>query len=86
MQYYAEGCSVDAFSKDWSHEKFYAFSPFPVLPKILTKIENENRSCILIVPLFTTQPWFPRTLRILITKKSLFTLFSIKEKENTNHA
>ena len=34
---YAEGCGANAFFKDWSHEKFYAFSPFAALPKILTK-------------------------------------------------
>ena len=47
-------------------QNFYAFPPFSLISMVLQKIENENAEGILIVPAFTTQPWFPRLLRLLI--------------------
>ena len=67
----ADAYGADAFSKDWSHETFYAFLPFMILPKVLTKLENVNASCILVVPLFATRSWISRPLRILIKTPTL---------------
>ena len=72
---------------NWNTENFYAFPPFSLISRVLQKIENENAEGILIVPAFTTQPWFPRLLRLLIkppvklpnSRDSLY--FSFRRKE-----
>ena len=71
-RYYAfcvEAASVgtDAFSFSWQCEFFYAFPPFSIIHTVLRKIENEQAEGIIIVPLFTTQPWFTRLLKILVS-------------------
>ena len=71
-RYYAfcvEAASVetDAFSFSWQCEFFYAFPPFSIIYTVLRKIENEQAEGIIIVPLLTTQPWFTRLLKILVS-------------------
>ena len=69
-------------------EDFYAFPPFSLIPRVLQKIENENAEWILIVPGFTTEPWFPRLIRLLIkppvklpnNRDSLYFPFKRKEQ------
>ena len=70
-QYYsynleADVIGTDAFSYCWSNEILYAFPPFAIIAKVLSKIEAEIATGVLIVPLFTTQSWFTRLLRLLI--------------------
>ena len=58
---------TDAFTLDWSaYTRFYAFPPFCLIGKVLTKIEYDQAVCILIAPLWQTQSWFPRMLKLLI--------------------
>ena len=38
----ADAYGADAFSNDWSHEKFYTFPPVAILPKIQAKVETVN--------------------------------------------
>ena len=61
-----ETIGIDAFSYSWSNETFYAFPPFAIISKILTKIEAEMATGVLIFPLFRTQSWLTRRLRLLI--------------------
>ena len=61
-----EAAGTDAFLCNWNMENFYAFPLFSLISLVLQKIENERAERILIVPDFTTQPWFPRLLRLLI--------------------
>ena len=61
-----EALGIDAFSYCWSNEILYAFPPFAIISKVLSKIEAEIATGVLIVPLFTTQSWFTRLLRLLI--------------------
>ena len=57
---------VDAFSRNWNNfHKFYAFPPFSVILKCLHKILVEEARGILVVPLWTTQPWFPKLMGML---------------------
>ena len=55
-----------AFLCNRNMENFYAFPSFSLISRVLQKIENENAEGVLIVPAFTTQPWFQRLLRVLI--------------------
>ena len=76
------------FICNWNIENFYAFPPFSLISRVLQKIENENAEAILIVLAFTTQPWFPRLLRLLIkppvklpnSRDSLYLSFRRKEQ------
>ena len=61
-----EAWAVDAFSISWRDIKFYAFPPFSVPSRVLSKIKEDNASGILVVPLWPTQPWFPVMLDMMI--------------------
>ncbi|XP_060064741.1 uncharacterized protein LOC132545090 [Ylistrum balloti] len=60
--------AIGAFTIPWSNfHMCYAFPPFSVLGRVLQKVEEEETPDILLVaPLWTTQPWFPALLRLLI--------------------
>ena len=59
----------DAFTLDWSNYKVYAFSPFCLIGKVLTKIEYDESTAILIAPLWHTQAWYPKMLKLLVKKQ-----------------
>lgn len=56
---------VDAFSLNWSNYAFYAFPPFSLVPRCVQKIIQDKAKGILVVPLWTTQSWFPLVLQLL---------------------
>ena len=53
-----------AFSHSWSQESFYAFPPFSMIFHYLKKIEMDKGGGIVIVPLWPTQPWYPKLMRL----------------------
>lgn len=62
-----EAWATDAFSFSWHNLKPYVFPPFSQINKVLIKIEEDQvRKVLLIVPLWTTQAWFPKLLKLLI--------------------
>ena len=59
--------ATDAFSFSWHDINPYIFCPFSQIGRVLTKIrEDQVRKAIIIVPLWTTQTWFPTLLKLLI--------------------
>ena len=62
---------VDAFSLSWSQERFYAFPPFSLILRCLQKIEMDKGEGIMIVPVWATQPWYPKPMRLLVNKPRL---------------
>ena len=62
-----DSVGTNAFSCSWRCEFFYAFPPFSIIHTVLRKIENEQAEGIIIVPVFTKQPWFTRLFRILVS-------------------
>lgn len=53
----------DAFSLSWNNEKFYAFPPFSILGQVIQKMEEDRTlQLVLVAPLWTTQPWFPKLM------------------------
>lgn len=56
---------VDAFSRTWENEYFYAFPPFSLIPKCLDKIDAEQSEGVLVVPAWATQTWYTRLLQML---------------------
>ena len=51
--------AVDAFHLSWKPLTFYAFPPFSLIGQVLRKVLQEEAEGILVVPLWTTQPWSP---------------------------
>ena len=61
-----EAVAIDAFAQDWKNLEFYAFPPFNIIGKVLAKIQKDQASGILVVPYWSTQPWFPQAVRLLV--------------------
>lgn len=59
---------VDAFTLKWDMF-FYAFPPFAIISKVLSKIITEKAEGIVIVPEWPNQPWFPVYNRLLTQPK-----------------
>ena len=57
---------VDAFTLKWT-EFAYAFPPFVLLSRVLTKISCDAARVLLIFPLWPNQPWFPRLLHMIVS-------------------
>ena len=57
---------VDAFSIEWSQFFFYAFPPFCLISRCVQKIIHDQASGILVIPRWTTQPFFTVVLSLLI--------------------
>lgn len=59
--------ATDAFSFSWHKLYPYIFPPFSQISRVLQKIEDDQVSrAILIVPVWTTQLWYPKLLKALI--------------------
>ena len=76
---------VDAFSINWQDIMFYAFPPFSVLGRVLSKIKEAQASGILVLPLWPTQPWFPVMLDLLVVHPLLIPLDSANLQIKGNH-
>ena len=57
--------SVDAFLRFWGNDYNYIFPPFSLVGKVLQKIEQDKATAIIVCPLWTTQSWFSKLLRLL---------------------
>ena len=60
--------AVDAFTMNWNTlGTVYAFPPFALISKMLKKIVLDKvEKAIIVVPYWTTQPWFSRIGKLLI--------------------
>lgn len=58
--------AINAFSLRWNNYSAYMFPPFSLIGSVLQKIEQDEADATLVVPLFSTQPWFPRLLQMTI--------------------
>ena len=56
---------VDAFTINWSQFFFYAYPPFCLVSRCVQKIIHDQASGILVIPLWTTQPYFTAVLSLL---------------------
>ena len=59
--------AINALSQNWETiELGYAFPPFSIIGKVLKKVQEDQADIILIVPVWPTQPWFSKVLRLII--------------------
>ena len=50
----------------WANLQFYAFPPFSCISRCLQKINLEKTTGIIVVPRWTTQPFYSVLLRMLV--------------------
>ena len=63
---------VDTFTIDWSQFFFYAYPPFCLVSRCVQKITHDQASGILVIPLWTTQPYFSVVLSLLTETPRVF--------------
>ena len=79
---------IDAFSISWAQfTNSYLFPPFSVILKCLQKICQDQTRVVMIVPLWTTQPWFPKLVRMFIDAPIILPLgiLRLPFKEQATH-
>ncbi|CAL8112964.1 unnamed protein product [Orchesella dallaii] len=63
------GCvGVDAFTITWKGNLLYAFPPFALIPKVLRKIRDEKATVVVVVPNWSSQPWFPMYMSMKVSE------------------
>ena len=61
--------ATDAISIPWAQGRFYAFSPFCLIPHVVSKIQqNQVHTVALIKPCWQTQLWYPQVFGNLIRR------------------
>ena len=59
LHYYPDAYATNAFTLDWSDLSVLIFPPFCLIGRVLRKLREETPRGILVVPRWSTQPWFP---------------------------
>ena len=67
-----EAFAVDAFSVSWSNLSFYAFPPFSVILRLLTKVRRDRAEGVIVVPDWPTQVWYPLLSKLMVGQPFLF--------------
>ena len=69
-----ESAHINAFTIRWDHNLAYAFPPFsaPVIWRLLKKIVSDQAVVVVVLPLWTTQTWFPKVLQMMIGEPVTF--------------
>ena len=57
---------VNVFHMNWASSYFYCLPPFSVIASCLQKIEFQEATGVILIPLWQTQPWFTTLLYLLI--------------------
>jgi hypothetical protein len=56
---------INAFSFQWTGY-YYAFPPFSLISRTLQKVRADQAECLMVVPLWPTQCWYPMLMELLI--------------------
>lgn len=62
---------VDAFTLTWTDSLLYIFPPFSLVGRCLQKLEEDGGECILVAPVWTTQPWYSKLLQMITAQPLL---------------
>ena len=57
---------INAFFLNWAIRSFYAFPPFSLFARVLRKLQEDQATLLVVLPLWPTQVWFPRALQLLV--------------------
>ena len=58
--------AVDAFTMRWNEYNMYCFPPFSLLPRVLSKIQHDKATGVVVVPEWRNQPFWPMLMDMLI--------------------
>ena len=61
-----QALAVDAFHQNWAHTFPYAFPPFKLIGRTLTKVLKQHSTMIIVTPTWQTQPFYPTLLEMAI--------------------
>lgn len=61
-----EAWATDAFTVPWTGIAAYAFPPFCLIGRCLSKIRQDQATVILVTPTWQTQPWYPELMAMTI--------------------
>ena len=62
-----QAAAVDALIQPWDHLQAYAFPPFSLIQKVLTRVRgSHNLELTLVAPFWSLRPWFPDLLDLLV--------------------
>lgn len=56
---------INTFTVPWGTGKLYAFPPSCVIGRVLKKLQEDEATLLVILPLWLTQVWFPCVLQLL---------------------
>ena len=59
--------ATDAFLQDWRDPKAFANPSWNFRGRVLSKVEGQEAEVVLIVPIWPSQPWYPRLLGHLMS-------------------
>ena len=65
-----------AFTISWANKKLYCFPPFSCISQVLQKIIQDQTTCVVVVPDWPTQAWYPLLTSLLILSPSWTTSYS----------
>ena len=67
------GChNLDAFNLCWTPHQCYAFPPFCLIGRVLSKLQRDNvQQFLQIAPIWPTQTWYPALLTLSVMKPIL---------------
>jgi len=79
--------ATDAFSQSWHRLFPYAFPPFCLIGRVLTKVRNEKCTLMLVAPVWQTQHWYPLLLEMSIRNPVLLPQHRdlLKDPSGKNH-
>jgi hypothetical protein len=66
LHFHPQAMSTDALSMTWRGLYAYAFPPFPLIAKVLQKVQEDQAMMILIAPNWPRREWYPCLLDLLI--------------------
>lgn len=55
----ADSEARDAFTQIWTHENNWINPPWDLISSVIAKLRRERASATLVVPVWTTAPWWP---------------------------
>ena len=64
--------AVAAFTENWGRWMIFVFPPFSLIQRVLSKVERDQATGLLIVPHWPTAVWYPQMLRLLIQEPVMF--------------
>ncbi|KYM95726.1 hypothetical protein ALC62_13632, partial [Cyphomyrmex costatus] len=67
-----DASAVDAFTVSWRNKNFYAFPPFALILRTLRKIMIDQAKGVVVVPLWSSQAWFPLYNSLLTSEPLIF--------------